>query len=183
MRETIVRCLGEAGLPWGEIRTADIVFRDDFLRGCAANHCGKYGKTWTCPPGLGNVEKMRSRVLAFFSGFLFQETSPLEDAYDVEGMDAARRKIMDFAYDLGERLGQETGEFLFLGAGSCELCSPCSYPSAPCRFPHKAMASLEALGIDVYDLANKADLRYYHGPATVTYFILVLFREDSSCRP
>ena len=182
MREAIVSRLGEVGLPWGEIRTADIVFRDDFLRGCASNHCGKYGKTWTCPPGLGDVGELRSRVLAFPSGILFQETSPLEDAYDLEGMDSSRRKIMAFAYDLGGRLGKESGEILFLGAGSCELCSPCSYPSAPCRFPAKAMASLEALGIDVYDLAKKANLRYYHGPATVTYFILVLFREESVCR-
>lgn len=182
MKDRIVQRLGEVGLPWGEIRTTDIVFQDDFLRGCAANHCGKYGRTWTCPPGLGDVGKLRSRVLAFPSGVLFQETSRLEDPYDLEGMDAGRRKIMAFAYDLSARLGTESGEFLFLGAGSCELCSPCSYPSAPCRFPRKAMASLEALGIDVYALAQKAGLRYYHGPATVTYFILVLYREDFPCR-
>lgn len=183
MKESIVRRLGEAGLPWGEVRPTDLLFRDEYLLECAANHCGKFGKTWTCPPGLGDVGKHRASVLSFPSAILFQEIFPLEDSYDLDGMDSGRRKIMDFAYALGDSLRKESGEFLFLGAGSCELCSPCGYPSVPCRFPEKAMISLEALGTDVYDLAKKAGLRYYNGPATVTYFILVLFREDSSCRP
>ena len=60
------------------------------------------------------------------------------------------------------------------GAGGCSLCPSCTYPLSTCRKPGEATPSLEAVGIDVYQLASKAGLKYYHGPSTVTYFAMVL---------
>ena len=43
---------------------------------------------------------------------------------------------------------------------------------------HKAIASLEAYGMDVYKTACSAGLKYVNGPNTITYFGMVLFAED-----
>lgn len=183
MKSTILGFLEDHYLSWAAFQPSDLVFRDVFLRDCAANHCGKYGKTWTCPPGIGDVNSHRSRLSTFPEAILFQQVFPLEDPYDVDGMDVGRKTIMNHAYTLSDRLRKEPGEAMFLAAGSCELCHPCSYPEKPCRFPEKAMISMEALGVDVYDIAKKTGLKYYHGPNTVTYFVMVFFREGSPCRP
>ena len=47
----------------------------------------------------------------------------------------------------------------------------------PCRFPEKAIPSLEAYGINVSRLASAAEMKYINGQNTVTYFGMVLFEE------
>ena len=44
--------------------------------------------------------------------------------------------------------------------------------------PEKALSSLEAYGIDVYQTTKDTDLKYINGADTVTYFGIVLFQED-----
>lgn len=35
---------------YGFISTSDILFQDEVRRICESNGCGKYGKSWACPP-------------------------------------------------------------------------------------------------------------------------------------
>ena len=45
----------------------------------------------------------------------------------------------------------------------------------PCRFPDKAMPSLEAYGVNVYQTTKSTELKYINGQYTVTYFSALLF--------
>jgi hypothetical protein len=45
----------------------------------------------------------------------------------------------------------------------------------PCRFPEKAISSVEACGIDVMSLSKSAGVRYNNGKNTVTYIGAVLY--------
>ena len=40
-------------IPVSEIKT-DVAFRDM----CKANMCGKYGRCYTCPPDVGEIEEL-----------------------------------------------------------------------------------------------------------------------------
>lgn len=51
----------------------------------------------------------------------------------------------------------------------------CTYPSAPCRFPHQLHPSLEGYGFLVKELADAAGMHDHNGPLTVTYFGALLF--------
>ena len=65
---------------------------------------------------------------------------------------------------------------LHLGAGGCGVCEVCAKKTGePCRFPDKAMPSLEAYGVNVSELARAAGMKYVNGQNTVTYFGAVLF--------
>ena len=65
---------------------------------------------------------------------------------------------------------------LHLGAGGCGVCESCAKKTnEPCRFPEKAMPSLEAYGINVSELAKASGMNYINGQNTVTYFGAVLF--------
>ena len=44
-----------------------------------------------------------------------------------------------------------------------------------CRFPDRAMSSLEAYGVNVSELAVQCGMRYINGENTVTYFGAVFF--------
>ena len=68
------------------------------------------------------------------------------------------------------------GRHLHLSCGGCGLCERCARrDDEPCRFPDKAMASLEAYGVNVYQTTRSTKLKYINGQNTVTYFSLVLF--------
>ena len=67
-------------------------------------------------------------------------------------------------------------EALHLGAGGCRVCPVCANrEDKPCRFPEKALSSLEAYGINVSKLAELAGMKYINGQNTVTYFGAVFF--------
>ncbi len=52
------------------------------------------------------------------------------------------------------------GHYLALGlkGGSCWLCSECTAPEEPCRYPEKARPAMEALGIDVFATLKNAGI-------------------------
>jgi predicted metal-binding protein len=53
-------------------------------------------------------------------------------------------------------------------------CKTCTYPDAPCRFPEKMSASMEALGMVVSDVCKDNNLPYYYGAGTLTFVGCVL---------
>lgn len=54
------------------------------------------------------------------------------------------------------------------------ICSQCTYPDSPSRFPDKAIPSMEAYGLLVSKVCEKSGLPYYYGPKTLTYTSCVL---------
>jgi len=137
------------------IDTTAIPFSSTFRAMCEQNACGKYGTSWMCPPGVGPYEELKERILSFAGGVVYQTIYQLEDSFDFEGMhkggaqhEQTFEKIADYLarspeYELG----------LALKAGACTVCEECAYGSnEPCRFPDRAVASLEA-----YCIAHGAD--------------------------
>ena len=67
--EAIVK---EAGVfEYGFADTEEIVFSQDVRDMCAANTCRGYGKTWSCPPGIGTLAECRERLQAYKRMLLF----------------------------------------------------------------------------------------------------------------
>ena len=70
---------------------------------------------------------------------------------------------------------------LHLAGGACGLCEKCGKETGePCRHPDRALASLESYGVDVYNTAKHAGLKYTNGPNTVTFFGMVLYSERNN---
>lgn len=155
----------------------DIVLNAEFRGMCADNRCGMYGRCYMCPPDVGPIEELMARVRGYEQGLLYQVISPLEDSFDLEGMAAAKRRMVAVSQRLLDALGPVLGEgALHLAAGGCGLCERCAKESGtPCPHPDRALASLESHGIDVYATTRSTALKYVNGANTVTYFGMVLF--------
>ena len=150
-----------------------VMFEKEVREACEKNYCGRYGKCWTCPPGVGEIDVLKNKLLKYSQVFVFTTKHSLEDSFDYEGMQTAHR-LHDEITDRIRALCREEGA-LILGAGSCNVCEKCTYPDAPCRFPDIAMPSVEACGINVMSLAKTAGINYINGANTVTYFTAVFF--------
>ena len=119
------------------------------------------------------LPKLKEKCLAYENAFVFTTKHDIEDSFDIEGMGEAREKHGKIENELLSALQGQT--FLFLGAGACNVCKTCTYPTAPCRFPDRARTSMEACGINVVELAKEVGINYVNGQNTVTYFSLILY--------
>ena len=144
---------------------------------CASNACGMYGKCWMCPPDVGDIDVLMGEVGKYDYALVYQTVTELEDSYDFEGMIAAKKRSYPLAQGLRKIFGDpQFAKVLHLGAGGCGVCNVCAKrTNEPCRFPEKAMPSLEAYGVNVSELAKASGMKYINGQDTVTYFGAVLF--------
>lgn len=144
-----------------------IKLRSEVRDMCAACHI--YNTNWACPPGCGTLDECRERVGRYKSGLLVQVTAELEDAMDGETMMEAQEDHKEFFKEFRVYLQELYPNMLALGAGCCTVCKKCSYPDEPCRFPEKAISSMESYGMIITDVCQENDLPYYYGDCTITY--------------
>jgi predicted metal-binding protein len=179
-KELIEQLLSDPSLPctvhelaW--VSPRDIPFSEGVRGMCAANRCGVYGKSWACPPGVGDWETLRDECYSYARILVYTTKHVLEDDFDIEGMQQAAQNHKQFDRTLSDLLEAHGIAYHLYGAGTCALCPSCTYPDAPCRFPTRAHHSMEACGIDVGALARLCGIKYNNGALTVTYFSMLAF--------
>lgn len=176
---TIAELAQQAGATHAKVReTATLQVTEEVRQNCLVNYCGKSGKSWTCPPHTGELEALGERIRSYPHGLVVQNITAIEDSWDFEGMaDAAHthnRIIREIAAALAERHPEL--DILAFGCGNCDLCEACTCPDAPCRFPDKAMSSVEAQGLDINALVKSVGLEYINGADTVSYVGMILWK-------
>lgn len=138
---------------------------------CKQNSCGAYGKNYTCPPLVGELDDCIARLKKYNTGIVFRRAYPLEDSFDVEGMDEASKSFEKLTREIFKLMKESGEDFLILSAGGCKFCPKCgAADNIPCRSPENAIASLESYGIQVSELAGQVGMKYISGSNTVTYF-------------
>lgn len=141
---------------------------------CSADLCRTYGRNWACPPACGSLDEFRTQLSSYRIGLLVQTVGQLEDQFDIDAMKASERLHKRRFRRLAEELSGSYPRQLGLGAGACDLCPTCTYPTQPCRLPGLRTVSMEAAGLFVTEVCERNSVPYYHGPATVTYTSCVL---------
>lgn len=142
---------------------------------CEANRCGMYGRTWTCPPGVGELEVLRDKYQAYEHALLYSTRHELEDSFDFEGMGEGNKVHHKLDQNLMKKMNTAGFKYALLGAEGCHLCAKCTYPDDPCRNPELVHPSIEATGVSVVDLSRQVGIRYINGANTVTYFSMILW--------
>ena len=161
---------GRANVIPADAVSTDAAFRDI----CASDRCGLYGKCWICPPDIGEIGELMERIRAFSLVLVYQKVYPLDDSFDFEGMQTAKKDFRRLTQRM-RRAFPDPG-VLHLGAGGCGICRVCARrEQLPCRHPELAVASLEGYGVNVSALAASAGMKYVNGQNTVTYFGAVFF--------
>ncbi len=151
---------------------ADYVSIDERVRlKCTVPRCLRAGETPNCPPYAPDLDLVR-RALARYSWAILvkSDIKPVEDYAPGKG----GRRTLSFHEQSGdivheiERQAYGDGYHLAMGfaGGSCKdyLCKGmvCQFlDSGRCRFPHRSRPAMEAVGIDVVDIVNKAGWAIY----------------------
>ena len=142
---------------------------DEVRNMCKVNYCGRYGKTWSCPPACGEIEQCANKVRSYSHGVLVQKVYALEDSYDFESAQEGQKDFTERFCAFATELRKEYPDLLALGAGTCSKCDKCTYPDSPCRYPDTLFYSMESHGILVSTMCKQCGVPYISGQNTVTY--------------
>ncbi|MBN1815480.1 MAG: DUF2284 domain-containing protein [Anaerolineae bacterium] len=153
------------------IPAGDVIVDERVRLKCLVPRCLRAGETPNCPPNAPDLDLIRRAFSRYSWAVLFKcDVGPIEDYAPGAGKtEAEKRRVLSFhrpgsdvVYGL-ERRAYKDGYHLAMGfgGGSCKdyLCQGmlCQFlDSGRCRFPHRARPAMEAMGIDVIALVNKA---------------------------
>ena len=154
---------------WAPLDVSTIELKTEVRDMCAVNSCGQYGKRWSCPPGCGTLEECTEQLKQYTHGILVQTYGDIEDGFDFEAMMEIEMEHKEHFTEMQEALHDAGIPMLALGAGCCTQCANCTYPDAPCRFPQKKVASMEAFGMVVLEVCKANGLTYYYGADKMAY--------------
>lgn len=141
---------------------------------CAADKCRSYGKNWTCPPACGSLEECAARLQGYQNGILLQTVGQLHKTIDTKGYREAETRHLESFGRFCDEIRKVYPNALCLGTGGCRICKECAYPDT-CRFPEKAVSSMEAYGLFVTQICKDCNIPYNHGEKTITYTACVLY--------
>ncbi|MHC1771655.1 MAG: DUF2284 domain-containing protein [Flexilinea sp.] len=153
----------------GQLNVKALVFMPEVRDMCRADRCRSYNKNWRCPPACGSLEDAAKRAAEYSYGIIVQTIGKMEDKFDYETMQAAGDQHKKNFASLVEKLKMRYPDILPMGAGTCTICTVCSYPNAPCRFPEKSISSMEAYGLWVSKVCEFSGIPYNNGNLTITY--------------
>jgi predicted metal-binding protein len=175
--EKLVNICIEAGAFKAFVLTTDNIPFDVSLRSyCEANICGNYGKNYACPPNVGDGQELIEKARSYKKALVFQTVTKIKDSFDFDGMKEAAKRHSKVTDEINKAIGEQLGDYLQLTAGECTVCEVCALAEDKlCRFPDKAISSLEAYCMNVSTLAERCQMKYINGKNTVTYFGAFLF--------
>ena len=61
------------------LKTKDIIFNPGYLETCKRNACGRYGKSWNCPPATSDINELIKEYSSFSDALIISSIVELEE--------------------------------------------------------------------------------------------------------
>jgi len=158
------------------IKASEVTVDERVRLKCFVPRCFRAGESANCPPHTPDLDLIRKALTRYEWAVIFKtDVEPLAD-YLVSRSQTPeqRRQVLQFhkkngdLVNLIEGMAFRDGYYLAmgLGGGSCKdyICNGLTcqvLDSGRCRAPLRARPSMEAMGIDVFELANKVGWDIY----------------------
>ncbi len=148
------------------------------IRHICRTDCPMYGKSWACPPGVGEVAECRARCLQYGNCLLIGTITECEDITDIAATlqtRAPHEKITNQVGDILRGLGVEP---YILSTEACAECDRCAIlDGLPCRKPERMHPCVESHGIVLTSTLEAHGLDFQYGSNIVTWYSLLFFNE------
>lgn len=148
------------------------------IRYICKNECPMYGKSWACPPGVGEVSQCEAKCKGYDSALLIGTITEVSDVANINECLETRgphEQVTNQVRDLMRELGVEP---YVLSSEACAACERCAIlDGKPCRYPERMHPCVESHGIVLTTTLDALGLEFQYGGNIVTWYSLLLFNE------
>ena len=150
----------------------------DRIRWIGQHECPMYGKSWACPPGVGEVSECKAKCKRYGNCLMIATITEVSDIANIEETLATRpdhEKVTNQVQDLMRDQGVEP---YTLSTEACAICDRCAYlDGLPCRLPGKMHPCVESHGINMLPLLEELGVPFQYGENVVTWFSLLFYND------
>ena len=148
----------------------------DRIRWICEHECPMYGRSWACPPGVGEVAACKGKCLAYENCLMISTITEVADIADIHETLATRPEHEAVTNQVGDILRQLGEEPYILSTEACALCDRCAIlDGQPCRFPETMHPCVESHGINVVPMLESRGLEFQFGANVVTWISLLFY--------
>ena len=140
--------------------------------------CPMYGKSWACPPGVGDVEACREKCLSYSHCLMIGTITECEDIADIQATLATRPEHEAVTNQVRQLLREQGVETYILSTEACAECSRCAcLDGQPCRFPDRMHPCVESHGIVLTKTLEENGLEFQYGGNIITWYSLLFYND------
>ena len=157
------------------IDPAELEFSDR-IRWICENECPMYGKSWACPPGVGDVASCKGKCMSFRNCLMISTITEVTDIADMEETLATRPEHEAVTLQVRDVMRELGTDPYILSTEACALCERCAIlDGKPCRFPETMHPCVESHGINVVPMLESHGLEFQFGANVVTWISLLFY--------
>lgn len=144
---------------------------------CQKDICGRYGKSYNCPPYIGLTETLIAEAQKYSFAIVFQTIDKIHGFADFGHIEKAEVRMCNLTKSVNLYLEGLNLGYKLITANCCKRCSPCrKIQGEECLFPNEIFPSVAAYAVDIEKLANNCNMYISWDGKTVSYFSIVLLK-------
>ena len=146
------------------------------IRWICQHECPMYGKSWACPPGVGEVSECKARCMQFENCLMISTITEVRDIADLAETLATRPEHEAITNQVRDLMRQQGVDPYILSTEACAECDRCAIlDGEPCRMPERMHPCVESHGINILGLLEDQGLAFQYGENVVTWFSLLFY--------
>lgn len=148
----------------------------DRIRYICKTECPMYGKSWACPPGVGEVKECRERCQSYVNCLLIGTITETDDIVNMELALSTRPPHEAITNQVRDLLREQGVSPYILSTEACAVCHRCAIlDGLPCRMPGRMHPCVESHGIILSKTLEELGLDFHYGSNIVTWYSLLFF--------
>ena len=150
----------------------------DRIRYICQVECPMHGKTWACPPAVGEVSACQARCLSYNNCLMVGTITETDDISNMEKTLQTRPEHEALTNEIRQLFRQQGVEPYILSTEACAACDRCAYlDGQPCRKPDRMHPCLESHGINIVPTLEANGLEFQYGGNMITWYSLLFFND------
>ena len=146
------------------------------IRWICQNECPMYGKSWACPPAVGEMQECQAKCLRYKNCLMIVTMTEVADITNIEETLATRPEHEAITNQVREMFRAQKIEPYILSTEACAECQRCAWlDGQPCRFPERMHPCVESHSINVIPLFETLGIPFIYGENIVTWVSLLFF--------
>lgn len=146
------------------------------IRWICQNECPMYGKSWACPPGVGEVSACAEKCRSYKNCLVVGTITETEDIADIEASLRTRPEHEAITNQVRELFRQQGVEPYILSTEACAVCERCAIlDGESCRKPERMHPCVESHGINLIPILEENGLEFQYGDNIITWYSLLFF--------